>query len=408
MDERSLNILYLAHRIPYPPDKGDKIRAYHVLSHLARRHRVWCACFVDDPADVRHIADLRRCCRDVIAVPLDRRRATLRALLHLARGRTATEGFYRVPAMGDRLRTLRRRVGFDVVLAYSSSMAQYANVIDAPRNVLDLCDLDSRKWDQMARRKRPPVSWLLAAEARRLAELETRLCRRFDATILIGAHEARGWSGADRSRLHFVGNGVTLPLAAEPAPPEPATVGFVGDMGYFPNEDAMVWFVRQVWPQVRRAVPAARFEIVGRNPSRAALRLGRVPGVRVVGCVPNVAEHLRRFAVVVAPLRIARGVQNKVLEALAAGKAVVASPQASAGIEIDHAVHAMIADGAAAFATQVTRLLDDRDLAARLGAAGRTLVRDRYAWDRRLEALEGILRAPASVRDSARLSPAAP
>jgi len=399
-----MKILYIAHRIPYPPNKGDKIRSCNTIKHLARRHRVWCACFVDNEDDFRHVECLRRYCQEVVALPLKGGAARLRALFELGAGGSGSEGFYRQRGMAEALVRLSARVRFDAALVFSSGMGQYADCVAAPRKVLDMCDLDSRKWAECASRAIAPMSWLYAAEARRLGELEKKLCRRFEATVLIGAHEAHGWRGADEGELHFVGNGVELPSLGA-ASHDSGVVGFVGDMSYYPNEDAMCWFARRVWPQVRGAVPAARLEIVGRRPSRALRRLERLEGVRVVGQVEDVVEHLLRFQVVIAPLRIARGLQNKVLEAMAAGRAVVASSAAACGIDAIDGRHLVVADEAQDFAQHVRHLLDNPDVCRDLGESARRQMAIRYDWSEQLSPLEDLLQG---VQHTAFVSTAQP
>ena len=386
-----MNILYLAHRLPYPPNKGDKIRSFNTIKHLSRRHDVWCACFVDDPDDSRHVAGLRQYCQEVIALPLHRRRAALRAVLDLAGNGSATEAFYRDHSMARAVHTLSHRVRFDAVLVFSSSMGQYADCVSAPRKVIDLCDLDSRKWADCARRCAPPRSWLYAAEARRLGTLERRLHQRFDATVLVGEHEAHGWDIPDRDRLCFVGNGVELPSLPARGGYDGGVVGFVGDMSYFPNEDAVRWFAGKVWPEVRRGVASARFDIVGRRPSRAVRRLERIDGVRVVGQVQDVVEHLTRFQLVVAPLRIARGIQNKVLEAMAAARAVVTSTPAACGIDADDGRHFVIADESNVLALRIIRLLRDPLACRAMGQRAREFVATHHDWQQQLASLEEAL-----------------
>ncbi len=389
-----MRILYLAHRIPYPPNKGDKIRAFHAIEHLARRHDVYCACFVDDPADLRYVAVLRQMCREVIALPLNRRWATLRGLADLLIDESASEGFYRDARMARALKELGRRVDFDAVLAFSSSMGQYAHCVTARRRVIDFCDRDSRKWAQLAGAHRGPKSWLLAAEARQLAALERRLHIRFDASVLIAPHEAEDWNIPCRRKLHFIGNGVAVPPLPDSPRYDSGVVGFVGDMRYPPNIDGVRWFVEQIWPRIRRNHPAAAFHIVGRHPTRAIRRLKATPGVHVMGEVADVQACLADFQLVVAPLRIARGVQNKVLEAMAAAKPVVAAPAAATGIDAAPGEHFYLAENEPMFALQVGRLLDSPTVCAHLGRAGRTLVENHYRWEEHMARLETLL-APA-------------
>lgn len=390
-----MNILYIAHRIPYPPDKGDKIRAYHTLRFLAARHAVWCACFVDDPADFVHVATLRRWCRDVIALPVRRIKASLRALLNLAVDESASDGFYRDPEMSRALARLNQRVRIDAVVAFSSTMAQYALGVDARRRLVDLCDLDSRKWAECARRRGGPRAWMMAAEARHLGRLERLVIGRFDAAVLISAEEAADLSATHRARIHVVGNGVDIPPAGSCPRVDQPTVGFVGDMSYWPNEDAVRWFADTVWHHVRRSVSGATFHVIGRHPSRAVRRLADRPGINVVGSVPDVRTHLCRCRAVVAPLRIARGVQNKVLEAMAAARPVVATAAAVTGIDAVDGQHLLIADDSAATAERLVRLLTDDALADRISRNARGLVERCYDWSRRLEPWQQLLASPA-------------
>ena len=387
-----MRILYIAHRIPYPPNKGDKIRSFNMVKHLSARHDVHCACFVDEPSDMQYVTNLQEYCVEVVALPLNRKRASIRAMMDLAVDETGTEGFYRDRRMAKAIESMSARVGsFDAVLVYSSSMGQYAKYARAPRKILDFCDLDSRKWAASLRMHWPPKSWLMAAEVHRLAELEKKLYRRFDGSILIGEHEADDWDIVDRDRLFFVGNGVTLPAPIDDYGYDSNTVGFVGDLGYHPNQDAVRWFVRHVWQDVRARSPQATFCIAGRCPPRSVRRLAAVPGVRVVGAVPDAVKQILKWQVVVAPLRVARGIQNKVLEAMAAGRPVVATVPAVSGIGVTEGKHLLIGGSAQAFARQVAMLLADPQRCRVMGACARAYVAKNHDWNAILAPLERIL-----------------
>jgi len=402
-----MNILYLAHRLPYPPNKGDKLRSYHQIAHLARSHNVWCACFVDDPADLRHIAGLRAMCRDVAALRLFRSIATPRGLWSLAAGRTFTEGFYQHLRMVRVLHEWNRNIGFDAVLVFSSGMAPYAGYVDAPRKVLDFCDLDSQKWSAYSRRSGGVRSRLFSLEGRRLAHRELEWLDRFDAAVVITDAEAADLADSPlRHKLHIVGNGVELPTIRSPKAysAEAAAsaakagseirnpmVGFVGAMDYPPNVDAVCWFVQSIWPSIVSRVPDVVFQIVGRRPTRAVRRLARTRGVRVVGEVENVPEFVQRFQVSVAPIRIARGLQNKVLEAMAAAKPVVLTTSAATGIRAQDGIHCIVADDPARFADQVVTLLADAEQCERIGQAARRYVVEHHSWDREMAKLESLL-----------------
>ena len=395
-----MNILYLAHRIPFPPDKGDKLRAFRHLTHLAKRHRVWCVCFVDDPLDERHIDTLAKHCQRVIAVSLDRRRAKLRGIMGLMTGSTVTEAFYRSREMDNVLRELSSSVAFDVVTAFSSGMAQHALKVGTKRRVLDLCDLDSAKWLAYAEHSGMCSRAMYRIEGKRLARRERDWLDLFDATILITEAEARDIDdSAATAKLHIVGNGVPLPDIITPDPDgndrgtetDEPVVGFIGQMDYKPNVDAVCWFVDKCWPAVTTVFPGAKFRIVGRSPSESVRRLARVGGVAVVGGVDDVAFELRRFDMSVAPLRIARGLQNKVLEAMAAGKPVVLTTQAAEGIAGRNGREFLVADDPSRIAGCVVRLLKDEACRAEMGRRARAFVDEHHRWDEELAKFERVV-----------------
>lgn len=412
-----MNILYLSHRIPYPPDKGDKIRSFHMLEYLARRHRVWCACFVDSPSEERFIEPLRAYCRDLAAIRLNRRLATVRGLVGLAAGGTVTESFYAHAGMRRILSAWCHAVEFDAVVAFSSSMAPYALAVPAKRHVLDLCDLDSQKWIAYGATAKRPARWMYRTEGCRLEERERDWVDRFDATALVTEAEAATLNGRYRpGKIHVVGNGVRLPELYETRSPSEEgrsrdlvgsastgaaerpmdnaarpTVGFVGVMDYRPNIDAMQWFVSKCWPLIHSAVPEAEFRIIGRSPTRRVRRLASLPGVLVVGGVEDVAAELRGLDVSVAPMRIARGIQNKVLEAMAASRPVVLTSVAAQGISARHDEEFLVADRPKRFARCVERLLFDPAERKRLGHAARSFVAVHHCWEETLRRFELIV-----------------
>lgn len=401
-----MNILYLAHRIPYPPNKGDKLRAFRQIEHLARRHRVWCACFVDDPRDFRHVQKLREYCKDVAAIELRPLSAKARGLWSLARGGTIAEGFYASREMSAALANWGSQTHFDAVVAFSSSMAPYALNVSAPRRILDLCDLDSLKWSDYAAhlRSKPgsrfrdrTLAAIFQTESARLASAERRWIDGFDAALLATEIEAAPLRGLVKDRkLHVVGNGVELPSLALTNPiediPDPAmTVGFVGVMDYLPNVDAVSWFACESWPLIRRQFPNATFRIVGRSPVRAVRNLARIAGVHVVGEVESVSDELSRFDVSVVPLRIARGVQNKVLEAMAAAKAVVLTPMAAKGIAAVASRDYVVAESAREFALAIGSLLADAPARRRIGQSAREFVAHHRRWEPEMEKFEALV-----------------
>ncbi len=386
-------ILLLVHRIPYPPNKGDKVRSYHLLKVLARRYRVHLGAFVDEPDDLQYVGAVRELAGgETLLLPLDRRRARARACAALAAGMPLGVAWYRERRMQRWVADVLARRPVGVALAFSGVMAQY--LLRGPaarlRRVVDFVDVDSEKWRQYARAHLPPMSWIYGVEARRLRAFEAAVARQVEASVLVTAREAglfrRRAPGA--RRVAVVPNGVDA-AHFDPARvyPNPYPLGvrpvvFTGAMDYWANVDAVEWFAHEAWPRVRDRHPEARFFIVGARPTTDVRDLARIPGVFVVGGVPDVRPYLAHAEVAVAPLRLARGVQNKVLEAMAMALPVVVSPAAHRGLTAAAGEEVVVAKGAEAFAAAVAGLLGQGNEALRQ-AARRRVLQD-YDWERNL------------------------
>jgi sugar transferase (PEP-CTERM/EpsH1 system associated) len=320
-----MQILYLSHCVPNPPDKGEKIRAYHVLKHLSRTHAVRVVCFARSEAEVAAAQELQATCSSVYVERLRPAVALTRAAVRFGAGSCLTLSYYESAGMKAYVDSLPRP---EVTVAYSTAMAQYAP--DEVPLLLDMTDVDSEKWFGYARTRR--FGWVYAMEGRRLRSKEAEWARRAEATTVVTEAEAALLrSIVPDATIRCSGNGVDFDtFDPERTPHLPELEGrrflvFLGAMGYHPNIDAVCWFSREVFPELRRRNPGLEFLIVGRDPARAVRRLSEQAGVSVVGTVPDVRPYLAGSLAVVAPLRIARGVQNKVLEALAMGKRVMAS-----------------------------------------------------------------------------------
>jgi len=390
--------LFLAHRIPWPPDKGDKIRSHRELLALLEEHDVTAAFFLDDPSDAVHVAAVERLCRAVIAIPLRRLPARARAVAALLFPRPLSLAYYGSGALRARLAAAGP---FDVVFAFSSTMAPYALSVPARRRVLDLCDLDSEKWALFAAGSAFPRSVVYRVEARRLARYEAACARRFDATLLVSEPEAATLrSRAPGAALRVVPNGVDLAYY-EPSPPGPGAEGrtavFCGAMDYRANVDAALHYAHDVHPLVRRRVPDARFRIVGARPAAAVRALDGRDGIEVTGRVADVRPHVAACGVSVAPLRLGRGVPNKVLEALALELPLVASAQAIQGLEVRDLPGVAVEDEPARFAEAVVRLLE----AARRGRGRypehREALARRYRWDAFAAAIREVSGVPTEA-----------
>ncbi|HEY1283424.1 MAG TPA: TIGR03087 family PEP-CTERM/XrtA system glycosyltransferase [Steroidobacteraceae bacterium] len=387
-------VLFLSHRIPYPPNKGDKIRSWHLLKALTARHQVHLASFVDDPDDLQHIATLRRHCGEVRIEALRPLPARLRGLAGLARGTSVTEGSYRSSAMRDWVRSLLERRPIECVFVFSSAVAQYAELpgVSYPRRVIDLCDVDSDKWRQYSRSGSRWVRWVYALEARRLAAQETRWVGEFDATIVISAAEKKLLDGqcGRPERISIVRNGVDTdyfdPTQAFSSPfqPDAQPIVFTGAMDYLANVDGVEWFAQSVLPRIREACPRALFAIVGSNPAPRVRALTRLPGVMVTGSVADVRPYLVHAACAVVPLRIARGLQNKLLEAMAMGRPTVTTRAGARGLtEGDSIPGVALADDPDSFAGAVIARLE-RDARASHNEPARRFAVDHYGWSANL------------------------
>jgi sugar transferase (PEP-CTERM/EpsH1 system associated) len=404
-------LLFLAHRIPYPPDKGEKIRAWHILEHLARSWQVECGFLVDDRADLAHLPVLERACAAVEWRPmLNRWNRAARGVLRTRPGRPLTLGWFHEPGLFAWAQQGLAQGRYAAAFVYSSAMAPYVMGPAAKRHritrVLDMVDVDSEKWRAYAAGAKPPMRQVWAREARTLLDLERRAAREFDRTIFVSAEEARHFAALApdcADRLGFVDNGVDLarldPAVEHPNPyrgAAPAIV-FVGTMGYRPNVDAVVWFADAVLPRLRAGAPAGgaapEFHIVGANPSPAVQALAQREGVHVTGGVPDVRPYVVHAAVSVAPLRIARGIQNKVLEAMALARPVVASPQAFEGVRAEPGRDLLVADGAEAMAEAVRAVIAGEHPG--LGERARAAVAASHDWKATLSGLDALLRPHA-------------
>jgi sugar transferase (PEP-CTERM/EpsH1 system associated) len=394
-------ILFLAHRVPFPPDKGDRIRTFHQLAHLSARHDVFLACFADGPADPNPAAFLRRRCMEVGVVRRRRAAGLLRAAGACLSGEPLSCAAYRDPRMTTLLEAWARSGPFDVVTAFSACMAPYALAVPARRRVLDLCDADSRKWLEYSERSLAGLASVYRLEGRRLCDFERACLHRFDATIVITDRERDSVDPRGRcATLAVVGNGVHAPEGGRPPIVADPVISFIGEMSYPPNAMGARWLAEEVWPQVRAEVPEARLMIVGRNPPRGVRRLGRRRGVEVTGAVPEVRPYLRSSRAVAAPLAIARGLQNKVLEAMASGRPVVATSAVCRGLRVQPGVDILMADEAEAFAARLVDLCSDIDLCERIAAAAGRAVTRHYRWDEVLTEYEGVILGPGAEAEA--------
>jgi sugar transferase (PEP-CTERM/EpsH1 system associated) len=396
-----MRILFLTHRLPYAPNRGDRIRALHILERLAANADVDLVSLVHDRDEENHAGDLRSITSSITVARTSRWSNYARAARALASGRPVTHALLDAPGLSSTLRRLAAERKPDVILAYCSGMARLAlepSLRDLPL-VLDMVDVDSVKWQALSQTSAPPLGWVYRAEARSLSTFEARAARHARAVLVVNERESESLRAlAPQANVQVVPNGVALDLFRPPDPPaSERRVVFCGVMGYRPNEDGAVWLARSVWPLVRQEYPDARLSLVGSQPTAAVRRLAvDDPTIEVVGSVPDVRPYLWKSAVAVAPLFVARGLQNKVLEAVAAGLPCIVTPAVLQGLPSAVLPGCLLASDANAFAVAVRSVLA-RPAAQRRAMALSADTRP-LTWDSQLARLVPILREAAFGR----------
>ncbi|MDX2165634.1 MAG: TIGR03087 family PEP-CTERM/XrtA system glycosyltransferase [Deltaproteobacteria bacterium] len=387
-----MKILYVCHRLPYPPVRGGKIRPFNTIRHLARTHQVTVATLAHSADEAAQGAALADHCHAVIVERTHAVSRLLRAAACVPTAVPSTMGYFHSPRLARRLDAAIARVGYDLVLVHSSSMMRYVLPAAGP-TIADFGDVDSQKWLAYGRHKPWPSAWLYRLEGHKLQRAEARLAAACDVgTCTTRAELETLRSLAVDTPLDWFPNGVdTEYFRARGAAYDPDTICFVGRMDYYPNQQAALELCREILPLLRAARPALQLLIVGAEPPRAIRRLAALPGVRVTGTVADVRPLLERAALSVAPLRIARGTQNKILESLAMGVPVVCSTLAAGGVDAVPGEHLVTADGPRACADAVLRLLDDPAARARLAQAGRARVESHHAWAASMQRLDAII-----------------
>ena len=398
------HLLFLAHRIPYPPDKGDKIRSWHLLKHLSERYHVHLATFVDDENDWQYVETVKKVCDETFFAKLASRTARLCSLSALLTNQPLTLAYYRNAALHRWIANLKQRHAIDRIVVFSSAMAQFVPRDESARCVIDFVDVDSDKWAQYALKKSWPASLLYRREAHQLRRYEREVATRFAASLFVSAAEAelfRRLAPESSERIGHFSNGVDTnyfcakQTFANPFAGEKTVIVFTGAMDYWPNVDAVMWFAEKVFPQIQLRVPHASFYIVGSKPSSQVLDLARRRGICVTGRVDDVRPYLAHASAAVAPLRIARGIQNKVLEAMAMSRAVFVTPQALEGIAAQPGKEIMLANHADELQRMLSAFLLKPD--PTIGIAARKLVDTHYGWSAHLATIDRCLALPDSM-----------
>jgi len=397
----------LTQRAPFPPDRGDRIRAYNLLKQLSQHWDISLACLNDEQVSEVQRVELDRLCFQVAIEQNAGVARWLRALRSAVGGRSLTEGLFQSGSLASTITDWTAKTKFDAALVYCSSMMQYVEIPACSKLpvVADLVDVDSEKWLQHADRAcRSWRQWVYRFEAKRVRCLEKEIAQRAQAITLISDDEAELFETevSQATPVLGVGNGVDsdsfCPVATKRD--RPIELLFVGVLDYYPNVEGISWFIQEVLPKLQDKLQF-RMKIVGRKPNAAVLRLAAEKNVEVFGDVPDVRTYLDNADIVVAPLRLARGIQNKVLEAMACALPVVLTEASATGIDGHDCEHYYVGDSAEKFAEHILHLAGNADLREAVGMAARSLIEREYNWNSRLQPFVDLLQAINSPRKPA-------
>jgi len=402
-----LNILYISHRIPYPPNKGDKIRSFNEIRHLAQNHDLHLAFLVDDPADVQHVEALREYCIGLDYEMINPRLQKFKVLPQIVAGKALSVPYFYSKRLQVAVDRQLASGDVDAVVCFSGPMAEYVlksnalNEKKRPTLIMDFCDVDSDKWGQYAVGAKGPMKKVYALEQRRMLAYEGLVNQSFDHSIFITKQEAQLFQRLypAAKKLQIVGNGVDFAFfdpatCTGEAAPRPRAAGpvlvFTGAMDYHANVDAVTWFCNEVFPGVEKEI-GGEFCIVGSKPAPAVRDLEKTPGVRVTGFVEDIRPWYSRADISVLPLRLARGVQNKLIEAMAMEKAVVTSTKAAEAIGAISGRHLVVADTAEELSRAILELHRNPELRKTMGKEARRFVVEHFDWRKNMEKLESLL-----------------
>lgn len=414
-----MKILFLSHRIPYPPNKGDKIRSFNEIKYLSKHHIVDIACLADNPTDLKFEKDLKEFCRKVHVTPFNPFPAKIKGVLNLLSRGSISVGYFYSRMLQQVIDQWLFENTYDAIICFSSPMAEYlfrSNTLDFsrisgaphPRFIMDFCDVDSDKWRQYAGSARFPLDKLYKTEFQRLLAYERKITQTFDHSVFVSHKEAELYKtlAPEARNISVMPNGVdsdyfspeavsagtpSIPLVAKPQ-----QLMFSGAMDYHANIDGVTWFSREIFPQLRNHFSNLKFIIVGSNPTSNVKALANGKNIQVTGFVEDIRPYYAAADICVIPLRMARGVQNKVLEAMSMGKAIVSTSAAIQGITAQPNRQLLVADTPEAFSGAITELLADNEKRKRFGIAARDFVKTHYSWNTGMAELNALLAIKAT------------
>jgi len=389
-----VNILYLCHRFPFPPKRGGKIRPFNMIRHLsASGHRVTVCSLVRSDGEADEGEGIAPHVAARVMGRVHEPTQWARMIVRLPLVTPSSMGYFYSAELAREVRRLLASQAWDLIFVHCSSVAQYVeHVRDVPK-ILDFGDMDSQKWLEYARYKSFPLSLGYWLEGQKMLAAEKRLARRFDLCTATTRAEWETLQGyGTGAATDWFPNGVDAGFfCPSDGAYEADTISFIGRMDYYPNQECMARFCRETWPLLKARRPAMKLLIVGADPSPEMRALGELPGVTVTGSVPDVRPYIRGSALMVAPLAIARGTQNKILEAMAMGVPVVTSSVAAGGVDALPGDHLLVADSPEDLAAAILRVVENADERQRLSEAGRARMLSHHSWAGSMKRLDAII-----------------
>lgn len=388
-----MKILFVCHRFPFPPTRGGKIRPFNIIKHLNQNHEVFVASLARTPEEAEAGEGIAPHCASYQVRVVNPVAAWARMLLRLPTPGPSSMGYFYSPDLARDIQKLIAQHDFDLMFVHCSSVAPYLADVTGTRKILDFGDMDSQKWLTYARFKNPLLAPLYWLEGKKLEAAEKALAKRFSLCSCTTKAELETLQGYNIDNpSDWFPNGVDLDFF-QPSHNayDPDQICFIGRMDYYPNIQTMKQFVEKTLPLIHAERPQTKLSIVGASPVAEVRALAQTNGVTVTGTVSDVRLYVTNAALCVAPLEIARGTQNKILESLAMGVPVVTSSQAAGGVDAVPGEHFLVADDPSATATAVLRLLDDPAERQRLAAAGRSRMETHHSWAGSMARLDKII-----------------
>lgn len=388
-----MNILYICHRFPFPPKRGGKIRPFNMIRHLSQSHRVTVCSLARSEAEAEEGKGIAPYCERFEMAVLNNPMQNLRMVARLPTLEPSSMGYFYSPELARKIQRLLAEQSFDLIFVHCSSVAQYVAQVKGIPKILDFGDMDSQKWLEYSHYKPFPLSWGYWLEGTKLEREEKRLAQCFD---LCTATTRAEWETLESYGTFVASDWFPNGVDAEYFKPDggdydPDTLSFIGRMDYYPNQECMFDFCANTLPLLRAARPNIKLLIVGAEPSPKVKALEQLPGVTVTGSVPDVRPYVLRSALMVAPLNIARGTQNKILEAMAMGVPVVSSQVAAGGVDAVADEHFLVASKPEEYARAILRILEDPNERARLARSGRGRMLSAHYWPNSMQRLDGII-----------------